>query len=835
MKISVGSIGLLVLMTLAGTSVAATLPVTNTNDAGAGSLRQAIIDANGTPALDTITFSIPVATDPNCVVATGVCTIAPTSALPSISNPVVIDGYTQTGATANTNPPNLGTNASLRIEVNLAGAGATGIFLTGTGSTIRGLIVNRSTSNAVVVQGTGGHTIEGNFIGTNAAGTAGFATPGNGIVVSAGSNNNIIGGTAAAARNLISGNATAILLSTSGAPIVGTTIQGNLIGTTSSGTVALPNDSSVFLSGAQNTLLGGTTAASRNVISGNTVGIIDSTEFFSGANGNMIQGNYIGVDVAGAALGNGQFGVSLPGRGTTLGGSAAGAGNVIAANGPQANVSISGRENIVQGNLIGTGPSGTVVPTGFVPGAFSVPGVSISGNLGTLNNAIGGTPAGAGNIIAFNTADGIVIDSVTGLGHSILGNSIFSNTRLGINLLGGSENAFGVTANDVGDADGGANGLQNYPVLTTASFAAGNVTISGTLNSIASATFRVEFFSSVGCDASGFGEGQTFLGFANVTTDATGNMSFGPLTFAVPAGQLIITSTATDAGGNTSEFSQAQPGACGATPTLSINNVSANEGDAGLTPFVFTVTLSAASMATVTVNYATSNGSATAGSDYVAASGVVTFAPGDLTKPVTVNVNGDTTAEPNETFFVTLSGPVNATLATAQGTGTIVNDDAAPPPTPTLSVNNVSANEGDAGLTPFVFTVTLSAASASTVTVNYATSDGSATAGSDYVATSGVLTFAPGDLTMPVTVNVNGDTVAEPNETFFLTLSAPVNATLANAQATGTIVNDDGGAVPLIPIPTLDEWALIAMGAILALLGAYGARARGSPLGRRRS
>ena len=141
-------------------------------------------------------------------------------------------------------------------------------------------------------------------------------------------------------------------------------------------------------------------------------------------------------------------------------------------------------------------------------------------------------------------------------------------------------------------------------------------------------------------------------------------------------------------------------------------------------------------------------------------------------------------------------------------------------PLPTLSINSVSANEGNSGTTAFTFTVTLSAASASTVTANFATSNGTATAGSDYVANSGVVTFTPGQTTQTITVSVNGDTTVEANETFLVTLSAPTNATLAVAQGTGTIVNDDVTAPPpaavVTPVPTLGEWALIMLALLLA-------------------
>ena len=213
------------------------------------------------------------------------------------------------------------------------------------------------------------------------------------------------------------------------------------------------------------------------------------------------------------------------------------------------------------------------------------------------------------------------------------------------------------------------------------------------------------------------------------------------------------------------------------------------EGNSGGTSLAFTVTLSAASGSTVTVNYATANGTATAGSDYVAQSGTLTFAAGQTSKTITLTVNGDTAVEANETFFVNLSSPSGATIADAQGQGTITNDDSAA--LPTLSINDVSDVEGNSGGRSLGFVVSLSAASASTVTVNYATANGTATAGSDYVAQSGTLSFAAGQLTKAVIVSINGDTTFEANETFFVNLSAPSGATLADAQGQGTITNDD--------------------------------------------
>jgi subtilisin family serine protease len=229
-------------------------------------------------------------------------------------------------------------------------------------------------------------------------------------------------------------------------------------------------------------------------------------------------------------------------------------------------------------------------------------------------------------------------------------------------------------------------------------------------------------------------------------------------------------------------------------PALSIADNSVSEGDSGTTNLTFTVTLSAASTQPVTVNYSTASGTAIADSDYQTASGSLTFNPNETSKQILVSVIGDTVAEADETFSVNLSSPVGATLSRAQASGTILNDDASP--LPGVLVNNVTANEGQRGWTKFVFTVSLSAASAQTVTVPFSTADGTALAGSDYRATSGTLSFSPGVTSMNVTVQVSGDRTAEPNETFFLNVGAPGTtvATPPAAQGIGTITNDDGSA-----------------------------------------
>ena len=267
------------------------------------------------------------------------------------------------------------------------------------------------------------------------------------------------------------------------------------------------------------------------------------------------------------------------------------------------------------------------------------------------------------------------------------------------------------------------------------------------------------------------------------------------------------------AGGSTSFGYQATPGAVASTPTnvkvngvavsnppttptLSISDKSVTEGDSGTTNAAFTVTLSSASANPVTVAYATANGSATAGSDYTATSGTLTFAPGVTSQTVNVSVLGDTVGESNETFTVALSNPSGATIVRGTATGTITNDDQTQSTLPSASIADLAVVEGNGDHAHFMFTVTLSKTSDTPVTVQYATGDGTATGGTDYVVGSGTLTFAPGVTTQNVHVDIKGDALAEPNETFTVTLSNPSGVTISRGTATATIVDDDVAGGP---------------------------------------
>jgi len=231
-------------------------------------------------------------------------------------------------------------------------------------------------------------------------------------------------------------------------------------------------------------------------------------------------------------------------------------------------------------------------------------------------------------------------------------------------------------------------------------------------------------------------------------------------------------------------------------PTLSINNVSITEGNSGTKNAGFTVNLSEASTQSVSVDYATANDTAIAGSDYTAKSGTLNFSPGQTSKTFTVPILGDTLDEANETFKVNLSQANNATIADGQGVGTIIDNDDSTPVLSQLSINDVSVTEGDSGTKNATFTVSLSAASTESISVDYGTGNDTATAGSDYTAESGTLTFAAGETSKTINVAVTGDTTVESDETFNVNLSNASNATIGDGQGVGTILNNDSSQPP---------------------------------------
>ena len=222
-------------------------------------------------------------------------------------------------------------------------------------------------------------------------------------------------------------------------------------------------------------------------------------------------------------------------------------------------------------------------------------------------------------------------------------------------------------------------------------------------------------------------------------------------------------------------------------PTLTIDDVSDLEGTGSTTPLTFTVRLTPPSATPTTVQYSTSDGSASAGTDYWSVSGTLTFAPGVGAQTVTVDLIGDSIIELDEAFAVTLSGADGSVIGDATGVGTIIDDDTLP----LIAIGNTQVLEGNSGTTSALLTLTLSTASGLPVTVEYLTVDGTATGVSDYTAATGAVVFTPGTTTQTISVAVIGDTTQEPNEAFTINLANPVNAALANTSGLATIVDDD--------------------------------------------
>jgi titin len=442
--------------------------------------------------------------------------------------------------------------------------GSNGLTVNGAGTTVGGAapgagnVIAGNTLDGLALTGRDA-LVQGNSIGTNAAHTA--AVPNrNGISIIG--PDNTIGGAGAGARNVIAANygdgvdlnagATGDLLQGNiivrnggngvsiAAGAANNVLWGNAIGTTPAGRRAYPNRVNGLVIAGSDNAIGGTAPGTGNVISGNAFDGIDLTG--RGAVFNVVQGNFMGSDATGTrALGNGTNGINLDGGAAdnTIGGTDAGAGNVLAGNGGNgvglADPGTTG--NLIQGNSIGTDSSGTLA----LGNAFN--GVYFENN--ASGNTVGGTVAGAGNTIAFNADDGVAVVSSTG--DAIQQNGISSSGNLGIELING------------GNSD------QAFPTLTSVTSDVSSTTIVGTLRSTPDTTFTLEFFANDVCNRSGYGEGQTFLGAAAVTTDDTGTATFTiTLGVGVAAGQFV-SATATDPAGNTSQFA-----ACFAVPPTSL-------------------------------------------------------------------------------------------------------------------------------------------------------------------------------------------------------------------------------------------------------------------------
>ena len=406
-----------VMEAMEGRTLLSTYYVTNTNNSGAGSLRQAIVDANKHSGADVIAFKI----------GSGAKTISPTSALPSVTGPTVIDATTQPGFAG-------------KPLIELSGAkagGAEGLKLTGGSSTVKGLIINRFANSGIMIYGKGGNKITGNFIGTDRAGSLAAGNKAHGVFVQA--PDNVIGGTTSKDRNIISGNGKAgVYFYSSSAK--NNKVQGNYVGTDVTGNKAVKNLNGVQMSGAPYNTVGGTVSGARNVLSGNTHDgvLINST----GAKYNNVQGNYIGTNAAGTArLGNGWYGVEISQSYNVVGGTTAAHRNVISANGYAGVVMYlsSGTNNRVEGNYIGTDYTGRK--------DLGNKGAGVDITNGAKHNTVGGTTSAHRNIISGNDLSGVGIYNSSSY-NKVLGNYIglccqgyaLPNTKNGVVINNGSSN-----------------------------------------------------------------------------------------------------------------------------------------------------------------------------------------------------------------------------------------------------------------------------------------------------------------------------------------------------------------------------------------------------------
>jgi hypothetical protein len=327
------------------------------------------------------------------------------------------------------------------------------------------------------------------------------------------------------------------------------------------------------------------------------------------------------------------------------------------------------------------------------------------------------------------------------------------------------------------------------------------------LNSAPGQAFTIHLYANPACDASGNGEGQTLIGSTTANTNGSGDAVWALNPGSLTAGDFI-TATATDASGNTSEFSACFQARAFTPGTITFNQVSNSETNANH-DVNLVVSRTGGSDGAVSVQYSVNDGSAlVADNDYsvAAPTGTFTWANGDASdRFITINVKGDNKFEANETVLLSLSNPTGG--AATGGTNpalTITNDDAPP----SFSIDDVTHNEGDAGTTAYVFTITKTGNTALDAGVNFQTADNTATAGTDYQSQTGTLTFLPSDTTKTVTVLVNGDTTIEPDETFSLNLSGASNATISDSQGVGTITNDDMGvSVAVSPSSVLEDGA----------------------------
>ncbi|MFN8018950.1 MAG: DUF4214 domain-containing protein [Acidimicrobiales bacterium] len=631
----------------------------------------------------------------------------------------------------------------------------------------------------VVATQTAEATIQGNRIGTNPAGTAAVGTPSTGIVVSCGAKV-AIGGTTAAAGNLISGHANRGIVVCDSRK--GSTIQGNRVGTNAAGTAAIPNATGLGFSSVPSTglgstpiVIGGTTAGAGNQFSGNTgygLAVYGPT---------VVQGNLIGTDPTGnAALPNGDYGMDVSNGASVVGGTTAGAGNLISGN-TRGGISLSGTGSVIRGNRIGTNAAGT----GPLGNGFA--GVFVQS---VTSATIGGTGAGEANVIAFNGREGVfVLPGASGV--SIRGNRIHTNTRQAIELY------------QYGQIQGGGNKDQVPPTMTATLGA--QTAVSGTIVSDVAGSVPIDVYASNACGPKGAGESKEWLGTITVNHPGGGVATAfsGNLPLPANAANDVITATATVAGKGTSQHSH-----CRNVSDLEVKG----QANATTIPIgeevgvLLTVTNKGpAPLSGVVVDVQPDVGSTRAADAYSA----------DIPSKGTIDANTDAwtigTLAAGQAASVCLRATPVRSASWFPGIETTYlfahddpywgNDlwqqqvDVGSPKVaganvcalPTIAVGDAQLARPTSGTAVMTFPVTLSAVQTRDVKVSYATQNGTAASVIDYTETTGTLTIPAGETTGKIEVPIVGNQSDEPNKAFTLLLSSPVHATISDGTATGTI------------------------------------------------
>jgi hypothetical protein len=841
-----GGAGLLAALLALGAapSWASTFTVTNTMDSGVGdpvpngSLRKAILDANATPAVDTIQFNIG---------GGGTQVIQLVQSLPTITAPVTIDGFTQGGSLPNSNPTPLPINAALRVVLR-GGPGIGGLVvshLTAGSTTIKGLVIQSFGGDGISLL-TPGNRVEGNFVGTNADGTAAMGNVDDGVAV--GSSDNIIGGLDPAKRNLISGNGFPTPPG-AGIRIFGSSmnnqVYGNYVGTDKNGILAIPNAENgitvapasqnvigAALNGAGNLVSGNVgfgislSNASNNLVAGNFVGVnatlalalpntLDGINVFDSPNnliggvvplgtnlvsgngesgivvtgslslGNIVRGNLVGTDISQSlAVGNTLDGIAVLSSNTIVGGTVPLEGNVVSGNGRSGVVIAGGAGNVtVQGNVIGMG-NGAPLPNlrGLLVG-IGATGNLVGGDIGPSAGCI--APC---NIIAFNTEDGIVngtIEDGGGNGNRFLGNSVYSNgsapEHLGIDLW-----LDGITPNDPGDTDGnettpGGNNAQNFPSIAMAlvSPTSGQVMVRGSQDSHPSAgTNRIQFFATPN-DGNGPPEGKRFI--REMTNVPNGPFDTGA--FAPPSsmGGEVITATATTLDG-TSEFSAQVPAV---TNVLPVANAGPNQS-------------------VTTGNVATLNGSASNDPDGQPSGPAIAEGRFTWTQTAGPAVSLANPSSSTPSFTAAVAGTYVFSLVVSDGLDASTNSasvsvTATDPGITVVPTSGLVTTEAGGTAT---FTVRLDTLPTAVVTIALSSSD--TTEGTVSPAS---LTFTPANGTTPQPVTVTGvdDVVDDGNVGYTIVTAAAVSADPAydgRAAADVSVTNQDDDAAGITVAPT---------------------------------